>query len=177
MAKRKITPEECRTLDESGLRDAELPSPKTEEELLAQLSALVDREHDYGTCVYAMSLGALAAFHYVAHKLGVTGFQASCADMDFIARTRNWEHGGRVLDYGDLLYPQYEEKFDGLGFWALIRENITDLAKAAREKLAKHQGAPPEESFAHPNVMAHWEAIVALDDAVKEDAKFPGREG
>ena len=162
--KKKVTVEECRGLNEEGMRDAQLPWPRTQEELLAQIDMLVSRTHDCGTSVYAMSMGALAAFHYVSHKLGVTGFQASCADMDFIARTRHWEYGGRVLDYGDLLYPQYEYKFDEVDFWPLIHANIKPLAKAARKKLA-------EAGTVNPDVKAHWERIVEIENGEMPSGK------
>jgi hypothetical protein len=91
---------------EEALRAMEVPWPKTPDELRAVMSALVDREHTYGTCVYAMSMSALAAYYYVSHALGVTGFQASCADMDFIGRARHMKCGFRILNYDDLLYRQ-----------------------------------------------------------------------
>jgi len=76
---------------EKEMREAKEPWPYTEQQLTEYIASLVDRQHDYGTCVYAMSLAAAAAFNYVAHKLGVTGFQSSCADLDFIRRTRSHE--------------------------------------------------------------------------------------
>src|SRR5690606_31751241 len=77
------------SMDEAQMRAAEVPWPETMDELTAYIEGLVEREHDYGTCVYAMSMAAVAAFQHVAKRLGVTGFQASCADMDVLRRTRN----------------------------------------------------------------------------------------
>ena len=164
MAKTEVTLEECRTLDEAGLRDAELPWPNTEEELIEQIDALVNREHDYGTCVYAMSLAAFAAFRYVSHKLGVSGFQASCADLDFLSRSRRLEHGFRIVGYENLLYPQYEEAFDELDFWTLIRANIKRLSEEAGKLLEKTEPT-------HPEVRAHWEKLVEMG---KEEVKEGG---
>lgn len=62
--------------DEKGMREAKVPWPHTKEQLTEYVESLVNRTHDYGTCVYAMSMAAEAAFNYVAHHLGVTGFQA-----------------------------------------------------------------------------------------------------
>ena len=164
MLKGTITPEECRTLDEDGLRDAVLPWPKTELELLAQIDALVNRKHDYGTCVYAMSMSAIAAFRYVSHRLGVTGFQASCADLDFIARNRGMKHGFQIVDYENLLYPQYEVDFEELDFWTLIRANIEHLSKEAGKLLENTEPV-------HPEVRAHWEKLVEMG---KEEVKEGG---
>lgn len=93
---------------EAELRDSKVPWPKTPEELVKYIETLVERPHDYGTCVYAMSLSALAAFYYVSAKLGVTGFQASCADMDFVSRSRGWKGPWIILKAEDALYPQYD---------------------------------------------------------------------
>lgn len=99
---------------ESAMRDAKVPWPLTKEQLVEYIQSLVDRQHDYGTCVYAMSMAAEAAFNYVSHCLGVTGFQASCADLDFVRRTRSLKGPFILLKGEDMLYPQYdlEEKLE-----------------------------------------------------------------
>lgn len=140
---------------EAQMRDTKAPWPKTEEELLAYVKSLVDRPHDYGTCVYAMSLAAVAAFNFIAARLGTTGFQASCADMDIIRRTRGMEDGFMILDASNLLYPQYDligkaEKF--------IAERRVDLAKKARQLLEDRKGEPVSE-----RVVQHWRDLASLD--------------
>jgi hypothetical protein len=72
--------DETKNPTEAEMRDSEAPTHGTVEELAAYVRVLVERPHDYGTCVYAMSLAATAAFNFVAHKLGVTMFQASWGD-------------------------------------------------------------------------------------------------
>lgn len=139
---------------EAQLRDLDMPWPHTEKELSAIIAAVTDRQHDYGTCVYAMSIAAEAAFNLVAHKLGVTGFQASCADMDIIRRTRRYKSGFAIIDYDDLLYPQYRHKFDQFQWDNLIRENREHLQKLAKAALA-------DNSNAHPDVVAHWKRLAA----------------
>ena len=138
---------------EEEMREAKAPSPKNRRQLSEYIKSLVERDHDYGTCVYAMSLAATAAFNYVARELGVTGFQASCADMDILRRTRHMEKGFRILNYDNLLYPQYltEDKFPSAGY--LIAENKEQLAKWAKEKL---EGA---DKFTSEAAIAHWEAL------------------
>jgi hypothetical protein len=137
---------------EAQMREMKAPVFDSATELADYIRALTDRPHDYGTCVYAMSLAATAAFNHVAHKLGVTGFQASCADLDILRQTRgfNW---GRLLNFDDLLYPQYRNHFPG---WEqLIEENRGRLAEEAAKLLAA-RGAS-----AHPDVRAHWEMLAA----------------
>lgn len=121
---------------EKELRESSIPAPKTMEELHSYIDSLVDRPHDYGTCVYAMSLSALAAFNYIASKLGVTGFQAGCAEIEFISRSRRWECGGAVIDYSNLLWPQYSESISG--FRELVYHAAPQLVDKAQELLSQH---------------------------------------
>jgi hypothetical protein len=138
---------------EEDLRDLKLPWPETEEELLSIIRAVTKRRQDYGTCVYAMSLSAVAAFYYASSLLGVSGFQASCADLDIIRRTRHIELF-RILHTEDLLYPQYcdDEHFPT---WQMMLEKNKDwFSKKAKERLA-------DGGAMHPNVKAHLEKLAS----------------
>ena len=137
---------------EKELRVSGVPTPDSEQELIEYIHSLVERPHDYGTCVYAMSMAATAAFNYVAHKLGVTGFQASCADMDIIKRTRHMEHGFRIVDYANLFYPQYWDDEQRPIFQAYIRENRAKVAAEACKLLA--------DNTAVDTVRDHWKTLV-----------------
>jgi hypothetical protein len=137
---------------EAEMRDAKDPWPRSPEELTKYIAELVDRPHSYGTTVYAMSLAAVAAFHYVAHRLGVSGFQASCADMDFLKRTRSYEHGFKILDAGNLLYPQYNLEQEARDFVDKMRPQLAEEAR----KLLRESG-----DHAHPNVRRHWEELAS----------------
>lgn len=148
---------DLKTMTEAELRDAEVPWPKSEKELVAYIAALADREHDYGTCVYAMSMAATAAFYYVAGKLGVTGFQASCADMDVLRRIRHYKMGFRIVDYANLLYPQYCDDEHFPDWRGLMRQNAAALKTEADKRLA-------ESANAHPNVVEHWRMLSRLSE-------------
>lgn len=141
-------------MTEQEMRDSEVPWPKTPEELSAYIASLVEQDHDYGTCVYAMSMAATAAFQYVAGKLGVTGFQASCADLDVLRRTRGLKNGFRIIDYDKILYPQYNsaEHFPTRDDLLADPELRARLAERAGELLA-------ESPTAHPEVLAHWKEL------------------
>jgi hypothetical protein len=136
---------------EMALRDLEAPRPKTTKELVDEVNKLVDMKHDYGTCVYAMSIAATAAFNYVAGKLGVTGFQASCADMDIIRRTRHLNGGFIILKAEDLLYPQYSlpDKLQ-----EFIVEQRDWLRTEAKKKLI-------ESPKANQRVVDHWKKLAS----------------
>lgn len=137
---------------EKDLREAAVPWPKSPEELTAYIAALVDRPHDYGTCVYAMSMAAVAAFYYVSHALGATGFQASCADMDILRRTRSLKGPFMLIDGDNILYPQYD-----------LREKVNEFVESAKPWAAEEarKKLATDGTHAHPAVRAHWEQLVA----------------
>jgi len=147
----KTMTDELKTMTEKQLRDFDCPWPKTLEELNAIISALAEREHEYGTCVYAMSIAATAAFYYMSRRLGVTGFQAMLADMDFIRRVRHMKGPFGILDAADLVYPQYD-MIGKVQEW--IREWMPWAAKEAVKRLNEHR-----EEAVHPEVLAHWKRL------------------
>lgn len=144
---------------EEELRELDVPWPRNETDLLRIIRAVAKREHDYGTCVYAMSIAAEASYNYISHVLGVTGFQASWADMDFLRRTRGWKMGFRILNYENLLYPQYLDREHFPTHDDLIKENIDRLGEQAEKLLL--------EGKAHPKIVSWWEDLVAMRRAAK----------
>lgn len=131
---------------EQQLRDEPTPWPKTKEELHKYIDTLVDQQHDYGTCVYAMSLAATAAFNYVAGTLGSSAFQSSCADMDIIRRTRGINGPFMFLDFNDELYER-DRTVNKVR--EAVHKNRLWLKKEARKKLK-------ENPTAHPDVYHNW---------------------
>lgn len=127
---------------------------------------LKDYGHGYGTIVHAVAACAIAAAWAANESCsGITGFQAGCVMWDFI---RQWNYrsnkcGLKIVDYDNMLYPQYEEKFDNViskDVWEALREE-------AKKKLEAYTGT------VHPAVFAHWESIVEgkvpFGYTVKED--------
>jgi hypothetical protein len=134
---------------EAEMREAKTPWPYTMEQLIEYVRSVTERQHDYGTCCYAMSLAASAAFNYVAHQLGVTGFQSSCADLDFIRRSRCLHGPFMIIKAQDFLYPQYDPR-------GKLEEAAADWAGWFKEEAAKKLA----EGFdAHPDVLAHWKKL------------------
>lgn len=134
---------------EAEMRETNVPWVKTPEQLIEYVQSLVAKQHDYGTCVYAMSMAATAAFYYVAGQLGVTGFQSGCADLDILRRTRHIEGPFMLIKGEDALYPQYD-----------LQER---LAKAMDEwkPWLKEQAETKltESTSAHPDVVNHWKKL------------------
>lgn len=135
---------------EEEMRTCDAPKFDDSEQLRTYIDDLASREHDYGTSVYAMSLAATAAFNFIARKLGVTGFQAGCADMDILRRTRHIDGPFMVVEIGNALYPQYD--LPGRVAEA-IGESKDWLRDQARKKL---EG---DTEFTHPDVIAHWRKL------------------
>lgn len=131
------------------------PTPDTLDELSEYISSLVDREHDYGTCVYAMSLAAVAAFNHVAHKLGVTGFQASCADLHILRLTRHYKGPFMVIDGSKMLYPQYD-----------LNEQLREAMEKWRDWAAKEAAVnlkTNKKGAVSPAVWARWVELASYN--------------
>ncbi len=149
----KVKAKDLKEMSEEELREAEVVWPKTEEELGEIIDALIERNHTYGTCVYAMSIAMVSAMRYVSHELGVTGFQASCADLDVLSRTRNL-NWGTLLDYEDLLWPQkwHSDNFPSrIDIWS---DNKEKFAEKAKEKIEENN-----KGEVHERVWKHWEEL------------------
>lgn len=145
---------------EFKLRDETNPWPKTKEELDEYIASLklTEDNHTYGSCVYAMSLAAVAAYNFVASALGVTGFQAGYAKMDILKRLGSYKRGFRVIDYDKLMFPQYCDKehfpsVDDLMLEPSIRKQLRSDAQAKLDE---------EIEFVHEDVMSHWVMLSKL---------------
>lgn len=150
---------------EGELRSFDVPWPKTTAELLTIVELLAARRHDYGTCVYAVSIAATATFNYMSHTLGITGFQASCSDMDILRRTRGMRHGFKIIDFGKLLYPQY------LGDVTVeVADLLADPGTRKTIREAARKLLDDAVDRAHQDVVAHWRQLSdlpVLDGEVK----------
>lgn len=118
----------------------------------------------YGTAPRSIAQAALATAWYLASDFGITGFQAGCVMWDFI---RDWmcssnECGMKIIDYDNMLYPQYDDKFDK----TISSDTFEALQKKAKKNLK-------ESEYAHPDVINHWKSIVKgnvpFGYVVKED--------
>lgn len=125
---------------------------ETFDDLVAFLKHVKDNCNcGYGEAPRAMAQAAVATAWYLAREFGITGFQAGFVMWDFI---REWEYrynkcGLKIVDFDDMLYPQYDYKFEkriSLDTWAAIQN-------AAKENLE-------DETYAHPTVREHWQSIV-----------------
>ena len=124
---------------------------KSFDELVAFLQRVKDNCNiGYGTAPRAIAQAALATAWYLSNEFGITGFQAGCVMWDFI---RDWsfrgnECGLKIVDYDNMLYPQYKYKFQK----TISKNTFEALQKSAKKHLEKSQ-------FATSAVVKHWQSI------------------
>ena len=135
---------------EREMREEKVPWFNNLSDLTKYIESLVKIKHDYGTGVYAMSMAATATFYYMSNKIGCTGFQSSCADLDIIRRTRSMDCPFMIIKAEDMLYPQSDihEK---------LNEALNNWKSWAKEEAKKKIENTKHE--VHPAVMAHWKKL------------------
>lgn len=128
---------------------------KNKKDLMDLLDEVVNSDNlDYGKIVYAICGSMIATCNYIDRSKvgGITGFQADFIGWEMIKEytiTSNNEFGMKIINFGDLLYPQYEYKSDKVisyKTWKALQEEANKLLK--------------ETTFAHPDVIQHWKSIV-----------------
>ena len=131
--------------------DKEARTLETAEDLVKFIEKLESYNHGYGSVVEAIIAAMRGAFSVMNKKQHITGFQAQ-----FIAWAMLYEFLGiekdrplKLVNIGDMLYPQGEEVFakrmsDAHWNW---------LVEKAEAKLKEN---PP----AHEDVRKHWQSIV-----------------
>jgi hypothetical protein len=108
--------------------------PESSAELKKLIDKVVNTQHDYNTSAEAIVKVLVLAAHYVYHKLGNTGFQASWADLEFLSINRRMKNGFRIFDAEQLL--------------------LKELKPVAQELLKEK-----DLNLVSPNVMARWKEI------------------
>lgn len=156
MYKKNITEEMC--LEKEWFAQAREQKLETLPAFMNHL--LNDYGHDYGTICHAISACALAAAYAADNSAqgGITGFQAGAVMWDFV---RQWSYSNnkttlRIIDYDNMLYPQYREYFEGRTIskstWELIQNEAKRRLEEAKSRL--DVGPVSEE------VIEHWKNIV-----------------
>ena len=107
--------------------------------------------YDYGVAPRSIAQAALATAWYLSNEFGITGFQSGFVMWDFI---RYWNFsnnkcGLKIIDYDEMLYPQYDYKFEK----TISKETFEELQKKAEENLKNIKSV-------HPDVVSHWLSIM-----------------
>lgn len=119
--------------------------------MLAQ-RLLDDYQHDYGTICHAIGAAsyAMAQAMNASPSGHITGFQAGAVQWMWLRHWNQWEsEPRRLVEYNDLLYPQYDERFSTIS---------GDTADWLMERAATNLAGSPH---AHPDVITRWRDLAA----------------
>ena len=149
MMKKSIT-EKDKDIIESWVKETDAVTLKTLPKFLKHLTA--DYNHDYGTICHAVAIGAVAAAKAVNRtpEGGITGFQAGAVFWEFYKRWMHEEGPARLVNYGHMLYPQYEDDF--------ARTITPSTWKWLQDEAKKNLGERP--GLSKGTVADHWQSIV-----------------
>ena len=105
----------------------------------------------YDNDCHIVTIAAIAAAYAISKELSITGFQASCIMWEFIQNwtKKNNKTGLKLIDYDDMLYPQYKYKFEKV----ISKETWEALQLEATKRLL-------EENHVCNEVKEHWKNII-----------------
>lgn len=145
-------------MSDQELHDFEVPTAGSIEELAAIIEALAGRRESYSACVHAMSAAAVATIRYLEAVIrpDVSGWPSNLADLDILRRTRQLHNGFAIIDYNNLLYPQYLKDTAIPGWGQLINGylRVSLRRQAARLLREEHDGTSSQ-------VLAHWQRLLS----------------
>ena len=151
--KQQITEEQ--KIHEQWYKESSNQTLETLPEFIRHLTE--DYNHDYGTICHAIAAGSIATAWAINNSPegGITGFQAGAIMWEFI---KHWNYTGnklglRIVNYDDLLYPQYEDRFTN----TISRDHWKRVQEEAHKKLEENNSS---EFKADGRVVAHWQSIV-----------------
>jgi len=124
---------------------------KTKEELVLFLDEIMEFKHDYGTIVYGCVAAMKAAMKVINASPkcgGVTGYQAGFMGWEMIRDLMMVEGPLKLVDFNNMLFPQYEDKFQQ----TITSEIWEELQKKAKANLLEREGAE--------KCRKHWQSIV-----------------
>lgn len=116
---------------------------------------ITDFNYDYGVAPRSISAAIVAIANYMSRKMGITGFQAGFVMWGFIKGfMRIGKCGLKLVDYDDMLYPQYEYKFVEK---KISKETWKNIQKQAKINLEENE---KKHYHAGEYVVNHWKSIV-----------------
>lgn len=140
------------------LRSTACPSLDGPEELGDLARALLMRRHDDDSVVAAAVVVAETAFWFMIATLDVSPFRAGGAIKDLIARLRNMKCGFDLIDFENLLYPQFDERLTITPDKLLARDDVRKTIKARAQELL-NDGVAGVRS----DVVERWRRLAALE--------------
>lgn len=128
----------------------ELKEIDNTKDLLVFIERLLnDYDHDYGTVCHATVASALATIRVFSKIEGMTGNQMGFVMWGIIKELcfRDNKLGLKIIDYDNLLYPQYEDKFK----FTITNEKCEALQFECYKKIKN-----TNYRNAHIEVLTHW---------------------
>jgi hypothetical protein len=137
--------EDDKDIIDSWYKRAREVTPETFGDFINEL--LHGYDLDYGAKIHAAAACTIAMFIACDDIFSFSGFQSSASIMQVLYKL-NYPYnktGIRVIDYDNMLYPQYEDTFRSIPrkTWKLIRKRADELIEENR-------------STADPSVLHHW---------------------
>lgn len=124
------------------------------EELAEFLKDIKDNYNaGYGGAPRSIAQACLATGWFLSSEFGITGFQAGCVMWDFICgwSYTNNEVGLQIIDYDNLLYPQYDYKFENFTISNRQKDKLIEVAQSRLDT----------ETMAAPAVINRWKELAA----------------
>lgn len=140
------------------MSNSENPYPHSMNELSTYITSRLQEPNTYESVPETLADIALAAFNYACGELGVTGYQASIAELVFLGKSRRIKGPFALVRAEDDLYPQnsildqVEQLRDEWSPW--LKD---EAAKLVYETATKPQYPP------HPQVYQHWVNLANAD--------------
>lgn len=127
-------------------------------ELNTYITSRLQGPSTYESVPEALADIALAAFNFACSELGVTGYQASIAELVFLAKSRRIKGPFALVKAEDDLYPQNSV----LDQVERLRDDWSDWIKGEAAKLVYQHATRPND-MTHPAVKQHWIDLANAD--------------
>ncbi len=130
---------------------AEAGKVRTPQELADFVTKITNQPHDYNTIVYGCMAAMQAAFKVVNNSPmgGITGFQAGALGWECVREFMMIDGPARIISYNDMLYPQYQHKFEK----TITPQTWENLQQEAKKKLET------DRNGASDRVVGHWQSV------------------
>ncbi len=140
--------EDNKEIIDSWYKRASEVTPETFGDFINEL--LHGYDLDYGASIHAAAACTIAMFIACDDIFSLSGFQSSASIMQVLYKL-NYpcnKTGIRVIDYDEMLYPQYKDKFRSIprNIWELLRKRASELIDE-------------DKSIANPSVLHHWKGV------------------
>lgn len=147
-ANKPFISEDDKDIIDSWYKRASEVTPETFGDFINEL--LHGYDLDYGAKIHAAAACTIAMFNACDDIFGFSGFQSSASIMQVLYKMnyRCNKTGIRVIDYDEMLYPQYKDKFRSIpqNTWEALRKRADELIAES-------------EWIADPSVLHHWMSI------------------